>query len=155
MLLGLSCSSENEPNMSDNGKEQPVNLQEEEPLSDNEDIDPTLLVGEWDCIKFAYISDDNTVSDVTVLSKGHIIIPNMIDRWTFVHTNEIFYNHSFSEGNLIKFTMSGSTFVIPPQEEEDICEALENAYSFAIIDNELIIYFTEIENKNLLILKKR
>jgi hypothetical protein len=30
MLLGLSCSSENEPNMSDNGKEQPVNLQEEE-----------------------------------------------------------------------------------------------------------------------------
>jgi hypothetical protein len=31
MLLGLGCSSENEPNVSDNGKEQPVNLQEEEP----------------------------------------------------------------------------------------------------------------------------
>jgi hypothetical protein len=31
MLFGLGCSSENEPNVSDNGKEQPVNLQEEEP----------------------------------------------------------------------------------------------------------------------------
>jgi hypothetical protein len=30
MLLGLGCSSENEPNVSDNGKEQPVNLKEEE-----------------------------------------------------------------------------------------------------------------------------
>ena len=118
------------------------------------DIDSTLFIGEWDCIKFAYIADDKTISDVAVLSKGYFIIPNMEDKWTFVHTNEIFYEHSIS-GNLIKLTMRGSTFILPPQEEIDICEALKNAYSFAIKDNELMIYFTGIENKNLLIFKKR
>ena len=123
--------------------------------SDGGDIDPALLIGEWDCIKFAYIAEDEMISDVAVLSKGHIVIPNLENKWKFVHMNEIFYNHSLSEGNLIKLTMSGSTFIMPPQEEIDICEALENAYSFDIKNNELMFYFTGIENKNLLILKKR
>jgi hypothetical protein len=124
-------------------------------LSENGDVDPAPLVGEWDCIKFAYIAEDKTISNVVLLLKGHIVVPNMEDKWTFVHTNEIFYNHSLSEGNLIKLTMSGSTFIMPPQEEIDICEALENAYSFSIKVNELMIYFIGVENKNLLILKKR
>ncbi|GHT68708.1 hypothetical protein AGMMS50239_34360 [Bacteroidia bacterium] len=115
-------------------------------------IDPTLLVGEWDCIKFAYTADGKTILDINTLSKGRIIISNLKDKWAFVHTNEIFYNHSLS-GNLIQLTMNGSTFVMPPQEEINICEALENAYSFAIKDNELMIYFTGDDNKNLLILK--
>jgi hypothetical protein len=46
MLLGLSCSSENEPNMSDNGKEQPVNLQEEEPdVPEEEDLEKRFYYG--------------------------------------------------------------------------------------------------------------
>ena len=117
------------------------------------DIDPALLIGKWDCIKFAYIAEDKTISDVTVLLKGHIVIPNMEDRWIFVYMNEIFYDHSLS-GNLITLTASGSSFAMPPQEETDICEALANAYRFTIKDNELMVYFTGDENKNLLIFKR-
>jgi uncharacterized protein YcfL len=116
--------------------------------------DQTLLVGEWDCIKFAYTADGKTILDINTLSKGRLVIPNMEDKWVFVHTNEIFYDHSLS-GNSIKLTMNGSTFINPPQEEIDICEALKNAYSFAIKDHELMIYFTGDDNKNLLILKKQ
>jgi hypothetical protein len=122
----------------------------------NEEIDPTLLIGEWDCIKFAHIAKNGAISDIDVLSKGHIVIPdiNMEYKWVFVHTNEIFYKYSLS-GNLIKLTMSGSTYILPPQEETKICEALENVYRFVIEDDRSMFYFTEIENKNLLILKKR
>ena len=120
-----------------------------------DDIDPTLLIGKWDCVKFSYIAEDKTVSDVAVLSKGCLVIPNMEDKWTFFHTNEVYYNHSLSEGNLIKLTQSGSTYVMPPQEEIDICEALDNVYRFSLKDNELMFYFTGDDNKNLLILKKQ
>jgi hypothetical protein len=40
-------------------------------------------------------------------------------------------------------------------EEEDIANALENAYSFTIKDRELMIYFTGTEDVNLLISEKR
>lgn len=131
-----------------------VACERHEPLANGENIDPMLLIGEWDCVKFAYIDEDSSVSDVVILSKGHFVIPSMTEKWTFVHTNEIFYDHLLS-GNSIKLTMNGSTFVMPPSEEMAICEALENAYSIHIQDDELMIYFTDINSKNLLVLKKR
>ena len=118
----------------------------------SENIDPALLIGKWDCIKFAYTANDKTISDVATLSNGRMEIPNLKDEWRFVHRNEMFYLHSIS-GNLIKLTMSGSTLVYPPQEETDICEALENVYSFDIKGNELLLYFKGSETKNTLILK--
>ena len=72
------------------------------------------------------------------------------------------------EGNLIELSGGSSTYinVVSPHLEYDLIYAFENAYSFVIKGNELIIYFpkiddkeklshcTVIKNKNLLILKK-
>ena len=42
-----------------------------------------------------------------------------------------------------------------PPEEKDIVSALVKAHTFVVKDDELIIYFTGMDGKNLLILKKR
>jgi len=131
-----------------------IGCDKSEILPENGDIDPALLIGKWDCIKFAYTADGKTFSDVSALSKGRMEILNLEDKWRFVHTNEMFYLHSIS-GNLIKLTMSGSTLIYQPQEEKDICEALENVNIFSINGNELFFYFMGSETKNVLILKKQ
>ena len=119
------------------------------------EINPALLIGEWDCVKFAYIAKDKTISDVALLSKGQLKIPNLEDKWLFTHGNQYLCTYSISD-NLISFTaVIPITYAMPFQEEIDISEALENAYSFSIKDNELIFHFAGVENKNLLILKKR
>ena len=113
------------------------------------DIDPRLLVGEWDCAKFANKMKNGTIVDISVISAGHLIIPNWKDwhQWIFVYVNDIYFHHFLSEGNLIKLIMCGSTYARVPPEEGDICEALRSTYSFDIKGNELMIYFTETENK--------
>ena len=131
-----------------------IGCDKSEILPENGDIDPALLVGKWDCIKFAYTANGKTFSDVSTLSKGRMEILNLENKWRFVHTNEMFYLYSIS-GNSIKLTMNGSTFIYPPQEETTICEALKNVYSFGIKGNELFFYFKGSETKNLLILKKQ
>ena len=118
-------------------------------------VDLYLLLGEWDIIKFAKIEQDNTISNVTVLSDGRFVIPNLKDQWIFYYMNQIFYDHSISEGNLIKFTKRGSTYAYSPPEETDIHNALTNTYSFFIKDNMLFFNFKGFDDKNLLILKKR
>ena len=90
------------------------------------------------------------------------------DLFTVYCVNDIVYNCSISD-NLINLTFLVTTLMnVPlPHEEYDITLALSNAFSFVIIGNELIIYFKEvkdrnllsyctiIENRNLLILKKQ
>ena len=125
-------------------------------------IDPALLIGEWNCEKFAYTADGNTISDVVTISKGSLTIPyaptpiehNAEDRWNLKHSNGNWFICSLTK-NLIKLELRGSTFMLSPPEEEEIVNALMNAYSFAIKGNKLIIYFTGVKNKNLLILEKR
>jgi len=125
-------------------------------------IKPAFLIGEWDCIEFAYTSDGSQISNVSDISKGSLTIPyaptpigqNLEDRWKLEHTNSHWFICSL-DGKLIKLKLKGSTYVNGPLEEVDLQEALMNVYSFVIKGNELIFYFTGNEDKNLLILKKR
>ena len=124
------------------------------------DINSASLIGEWDCVKFAYTTDGNKISNVSDISKGGLTIPyaptpieqNLEDRWELYHSNSTWFICSLN-GNLIKLELKGSTLVGSPPEESNIVEALRNVYSFVVKDNELIFYFTGDEDKNLLILK--
>ena len=139
-------------------------------------IDPELLIGEWDMIKFAFTPDGVEITNEEAIAKGYLFIPsaptpkdskcNDLDNlWMVTPTNYSWYIGSIFD-NLIKFTHCSSTYayIIPPNERYGIGYAIDNAYSFVIRGNELIIYFKQavsfdywavIENKNLLILKKR
>lgn len=69
--------------------------------------------------------------------------------------NEYYCNYSISAGLIDISLIYQPTYAGVFPEEEDIANALANAYSFTVKDNELIIYFTGTEKKNLLILKKQ
>ena len=75
--------------------------------------------------------------------------------WMFLNRNH-FYSIS---GNLMSFSkFSDSMYQLMLHETDEgyeVLNALMNAHSFVIKGNELIIYFTGVDNKNLLILKKR
>jgi hypothetical protein len=74
--------------------------------------------------------------------------------WHLSVCNESMWICSLS-GNLINLTNFGSTLKnCPDSVENDVYFALINAHSFVIRGDELIIYFTGNENRNLLILKK-
>ena len=128
------------------------------------DINSALLIGEWDCIEFAYTSDGSKISNVSDISKGSLTIPyaptpieqqmNMEYGWRLEHSNSNWFVCSLN-GNLIELKPNGSTLAGSPPEEVDIKTALMNVYSFVIKDDELVFYFTGNEDKNLLILKKR
>jgi hypothetical protein len=133
-------------------------------LSKNGSSDLSLLVGNWDFVKFGYTSDGNKILDRTTISKAYLKIPaaptsienGMNKQWMLHSVNSIWYSCSISN-NLIELTFCGSTYVqvAPLHEENEISFALENAYSFVIKGDGLIIYFIGIEDKNLLILKKQ
>ncbi|MCL2072862.1 MAG: hypothetical protein FWH18_02995 [Marinilabiliaceae bacterium] len=145
-------------------------------LSKSGKIDPELLIGEWDCVKFAYTVEGKKISNVVAISQGRLTIPfayspdddNGLNRWELQVVNSIMYVCSM-ESNYIELFVKRTTYinVVPPHLEYDLMYALENALSFVIKENELIIYFPKIEdenrlsqcsvvkNKNLLILKKR
>ena len=123
-------------------------------LLKNGSHDSTLLIGKWDCVKFAYTKDGESISDVATLSKGNIEIPDMSNQWYFNYNNQWRVEHSISS-SLIKLSLYSMTYINVLQEEENIVSILENAYSFVIKDDELMILFTGVDDKNLLIFKKR
>ena len=141
------------------------------------------LIGEWDCIRFAYTADGKIISDVAdILSTAILSIVPIPDvssigcgyeqvdlEW---HLGIINWNRFYSSitGNLIKLKLCGSTYVGTPvpHVELDISFALPKAHSFFFRGDELFIYFEGEgdyeqwkdyfivkERKNLLILKKR
>jgi len=130
-------------------------------LSKDGEIDPELLIGEWDIIEFAYTADGKKISDVATLTGGRLSIPfaptpkkyEAEDRWRLSYFNSWWFICSLS-GNLIKLQIMGSTYALGPPEENEIVSALQNSYSYVIKGNELFIYFTKVDNKNLLILKR-
>jgi len=173
-LFCWSCQNRNEAD-----QPLPEPLSDEEisfNLSENGKTDPDLLIGEWDAIAFAYTVDGKRISNRTAISKGRLKIPvaiTVIDDdgkglWELSVVNTSMYACSLS-GNLIELTFCRSTYIyVPPLHiENDLTIALVTACSFVIKGNELIIYFTKvedkdllpnclvIENKNLLIFKKR
>jgi len=156
-------------------------------LSESGTIDTELLIGEWDCVKFAYTEDGKNISDVVNITNAYLDIPvaptdtvcEVYDSETGMYSqSKVWVLHSTYNGggwlcslsgNLINLTFCGSTkiYVPNPHEERDMVWALDNAKSFVIKGNELMIYFTGDEddksftsiagNKriNLIILKKR
>jgi hypothetical protein len=143
------------------------------PLSDEEiasnlvkmgRIDPELLIGEWDAIKFAYTSDGKKISDVVNIKSAWLEIPvaptgsgwevyndeadacKSSEAWGLGCINGSRWLCSLS-GNLIKFLFCGTTKIgVPIQHEEwDIVYAFNNSCSFVIKGNELMIFFTEDE----------
>jgi len=141
-------------------------------LIKNGTVDRALLFGEYDCVKFAYTADGNTISDRAVLKKGRVSITERVEEHShgsvgiyiylsLFHSNTRHYstiNAPFDiRGQFIRFFPDGVTQNVStsPQEEMDLDHVFRNVYSFVIRNNELIIHFQRGENKNLLILKKR
>ena len=152
-------------------------------LLKNGSADTKLLVGEWELIKFAYTTDGNKISDIatisdvavgfTTLNYIDITAPDeeYISYFCELEPKLCSYNlssifnfsfcyhflfYSISE-NLTGFITSQFPFminIILTDDGNDVLNALKNAYSFVIRGDELIIYFTGVKNKNLLILKK-
>ena len=146
-------------------------------------VDTALLVGEWELVKFAFTIDGNTISDVATISDVvndmmlnyiSINVPNeeyvlslcdiepqlctydLSSIWTFSFCYSYLF-YSVSE-NLTSFIISYFPYmvnIILTDDGNDVMNALKNAYSFVIRSDELIIHFTGVKNKNLLILKKR
>ena len=134
-------------------------------LSESGKIDPELLIGEWDCIKFAYTADGNKISNVANISNCQVTVADAI-LW---HEDEELLDHEFSvyfkvcsypysrSGNKIKIIhekIACFAINVPwTNVELEVSNSLKNANSFVIKGNELIIHFTGVKNKNLLILK--
>ena len=141
-------------------------------LSIDGEINPELLIGEWEPIKFAFTADGKNISRVTSLklSEPPYKTVNMFDECQhmlhpFFYDDEllgpVFYKNRgvmYSRlGNLIAFKeVAIHYFGYGPitSDEEKIWSALTNTYSFVIKGDELMIHFKG-EDKNLLILKKQ
>jgi hypothetical protein len=135
-----------------------------------EEVDPTFLAGEWNLIKFAYTEDGVEISYLDDDLKSYNLLgePNYSRLDIFVYTNELGVpiwlfgcesqfrvEYSFFSPNLIKLSLYQISFDLNNSpKQKAIVSALNNAHSFAIKDDELIIYFTGEKNKNLLIFKK-
>ena len=170
-----SCHDNNKDSLADPLSDEQILFN----LSENGMNDPKLLIGEWNCVKFAYTADGNNISNAAVLKSNFTLtIPSAptpiddagvaFDKWHLKAKNSLFFVCSL-EGNLIELKFQGSTYMnVPPLDEEhDLSFALANAHSFVIKNNELLIHFhkvedenilshcTVIKNKNLLILKKQ
>jgi hypothetical protein len=159
-------------------------------LSKDGECDPKLLIGEWDAIEFAYTTDGNKLSNRNVISgRGSLIIPNepfienienvedilgdweraRNSRWSLNCWNwfSMFCSSSGKNEIEVKITCDTQVMVYTPHIEYDLYFALSKAHSFVIKGNELILYFSEvkdkellskctvIKDKNLLIFKKR
>jgi len=137
-------------------------------LSMNGEIDPSLLIGEWEFEKFAYTVDGKKISDVANISGSYGFKPTLTipfapttatremedyrERlWMLVQQNTSWYSCSLS-GNLIELKNEFGTlmYITPPSEYYDVLFSFSNAYSFVINGNELIIYFKQVKDKNAL-----
>ena len=130
---------------------------------------PERLLGVWELVKFAYTPGGNVITDVAEISNGTLAIMYIPPerpqygmygyQWWFSGRNEYMYEFSFS-GNMIELAVNHffsryPDFPLPPSPEEvELENAIKNAHNFVIKDDELIIFFAGIENKNVLILKK-
>ena len=75
--------------------------------------------------------------------------------WFFGDMSSFSVEYTISIHNLIKLTLYKDTFDMPNMLQQDaVIFALSNAYSYVIKGDELIIYFTKVKNRNLLIFKK-
>jgi len=130
-------------------------------LSKKGDSNPELLIGGWDCVKFAYTADGKKFTHTRNISSNYGISMSDFFSYDDERLGVVMFAccgyHYSRINNLINYIKSDCFAVLIPLTDDDllIYEALKSTYCFVTKGNELIIHFTGIENKNLLILKKR
>ena len=149
------------------GKEQPDDEVIASNLSKKGSHDLELLLGEWECIKVAYTEDGYTISDVAPIDIEKLKSQGLITIFNFDQNEDFFcypYYLNFSvSDNRLQFSeyefevVPGARFNLFCEHEKDleIIDFMMNMYSFVIRDDELLVHFTGIEEKNLLIFKKK
>jgi len=155
------------------GKEMDIELVVKN-LSINGNNDPALLIGEWELFKFAYtangekISNERDIADLALLWGDKVLRISYEDPLQYIkdappdlfgpfYILNSYHFYSISDNKMTFSKYSDSTFGIDihiTDEGFNVLNALKNTYSFVIQGNELIIYFTGMEDRNLLILKK-
>ena len=125
-----------------------------ENLLEQGNADSTSIKGEWEFKYFAKTINGSKIKNKDEIQKGYI---NVTDTGTIslYHTNEIIYEYTLSNSNDITVVLKYSTKVLPPKEEEDICNAFNNAICFVVKGNELLIHYKEIDKRNVLVLTKK
>jgi len=133
-------------------------------LAKQGEVNSASLFRSWDFVTYAYTEDGITISDIPTEPKGHLQISRAsLDSspksgWTFMYGRSIYFETSLS-GNLLSVELViPSTPISDPDEKkmmENMMNALRNAYSYVIKDKELIIYFKNAADKNILIFKKQ
>ena len=72
VVFSWSCQNRNEADLHEPLSDELISFN----LSESGNIDPELLIGEWDCVKFAYTADGKKISNVVAISQGRLTIPN-------------------------------------------------------------------------------
>jgi len=126
-------------------------------------VDQSLLIGEWELIKFAFTTNGKKIIDIAEkpypycrFSISDYVNEFGIPTWGVSCLTPFRVEYLISPPNLIKLSLYQTAYVLIDSPEMDAIVAnLNNAYSFVINDDELIIHFKEINGKNLLIFKKQ
>jgi len=138
-------------------------------LSKNGEYEPSLLIGEWSLNKFAYTADGNKITILAddlasydILGKPHFSRLNILDYtnelgvpvWFFSYVSQFRVEYSITPPNHIQLSLYQISYDLPNSpKQEAIVSSLNNAQSFVIKGDELMIYFTGDKDKNLLIFK--
>ena len=184
LLFCVSCSNDPpDPTLMEPLSDEEIssNLVTMRGVFSNGSIDPELLIGKWKLTKFAYTADGKKISNVVAISdlglgtsfyiwieddsrweKEEIIraygLPDLPSGLIILsHFRPMDFLHSISD-NLINYHSDRQFLKVGVEYSDEgwkVYKALQNTFSFVIIDRELIIHFTGGENKNLIILKKR
>lgn len=113
----------------------------------------TDLKGEWEFKHFAYTANGNKIKNQDEIQKGELHISDT--SMGISHTNTIGFLYKLNGPNGITVNMLGSTYINPPQEENDITVALINSRCYVVKGNQLLIHYKEDDKKNVLILNKK
>ena len=167
LLVGWSCQMDEGKTTEeeDEGQPSPFEVIASNLLKDGSD-DLELLTGEWQCIEFAFTEDGNTIVNRAAIDVGKLKFNGKITFFKFDYADACFcypyyLNYSISD-NLINFSeyefdvVPTSRFNIFGKHDEDLemIDVLMKTYSFVIRDDELIVHFVGVEDKNLIIFKK-
>ena len=136
-------------------------------LSKEGSTDYALLSGEWEPVRFAYTADGEKITHAVIIHNDLMLYINDLglffdDEFIYLHgpweyaNRYLFYANYGDEIRFSRFSEAEYEIDIHiTGEGYSVLNALTNLYSFVVRDNELILYFTGVENRNLLILKKR
>ena len=123
-------------------------------LSKKGSNDWELLIGNWRWKTFAYTKDGDTISELdSIFVNMSLEIEGYYSSWYLKYTNK-WIVHALISNHFINLRCS-NPYATPLNDERNLIACFEKAYSFVIKDNELIIYFTDNDHVNLIILKRK